>query len=161
MSEQANAELSMDRKYRHRLDRWWGDGERLLWVMLNPSTADETADDATIRRVRNFTKREGYDGFTVVNLVSFIATDPRAIEDVSWFELSQNRLYLLAVVRGRDVIAAWGAFPYRIGWDWVEQWAEDIRERAGSLRSLGVTKDGHPRHPVRLRNDTPLEDWPQ
>lgn len=157
--EQASAEFSMDRKYRHRLDRWWGDGERLLWVMLNPSTADEHADDATLRRVRRFTKREGYDGFTVINLFSLVATDPADLNEISAFAISMNAQLLADVPRGRDVVVAWGARPYRFSKAWTDTQATEIQTIARRVRSLGVTNDGYPRHPLRLRRDTPLLTW--
>ena len=55
-------------RYRYRLDRRWGDGRTMGFIMLNPSTADAENDDPTIRRCIGFAKREGCDAIAVVNL---------------------------------------------------------------------------------------------
>src|SRR5689334_20041621 len=71
-----SAVLSPCGLYRYRLTRRWGDGPALLFVMLNPSTADATEDDPTIRRCTGFAKREGMPAIEVVNLFAWRATDP-------------------------------------------------------------------------------------
>lgn len=157
-NEQRSAAISPDGRYRYRLDRWWGEGERLVWVMLNPSTADATEDDPTIGRVRSFTKREGYAGFTVVNLFSLRATDPR---DLRWPRVPlwgpEDGDYWHHVIRNASVIAAWGASaalrrdgPGRLS---------DLRVYAREVRCLGKTKAGRPRHPLYVKSDTALEAW--
>lgn len=66
--------------YRYMLTREWDEhGDKICWVMLNPSTADETLDDPTIRRVRSFSQREGYGSLVVVNLYAMRATDPKGL----------------------------------------------------------------------------------
>jgi hypothetical protein len=66
----------LEGSYRYRLDRWWGPGKRLVFVMLNPSTADAMKDDQTIKRCMYFARREKCDGITVVNLFAWRTTFP-------------------------------------------------------------------------------------
>ena len=73
----SEAVISQDERHRYSLTRRWGDGPRVCcWIMLNPSTADATTDDPTIRRCIGFTHDWGYDALTVVNLYAWRATDP-------------------------------------------------------------------------------------
>ncbi len=154
--EQASACLSDDGRYRYQLDRWWASGDRLVWVMLNPSTADAAVDDPTIRRVRGFTRREGYDGFVVVNLFALRATNPAQLTAVEDPEGPANRDRLAAILnRPVDVVVAWGANPAAVPMaDLIRTWRPDAR-------SLGHTKAGAPRHPLYVRRDQPLTAaWP-
>lgn len=155
LAEQSSAVI--DGPYRYRLDRWWGDGPRLVWVMLNPSTADANVDDPTIRRVRGFTQREGYDGFTVVNLFSLRATDPAAlashIDPVGWHG---DLIPYAAIKRAPAVVVAWGANPM------AARRAAQFRSSCPDALCLGHTKAGHPRHPLYVRKDQPLVPaWPK
>jgi hypothetical protein len=70
------AEISEDGKYRYALMRMWDDKPLMMFCMLNPSTADATKDDPTIRRCIGFAKDRGYGGIYVVNLMAYRATDP-------------------------------------------------------------------------------------
>ena len=165
---ESTAVLSADGLYRYRLTRsdlpagWLRMHEPvLLWIMLNPSTADEQQDDQTIGRVKAFTRRLGYSGCTVVNLYALRSTDPRGL----W--ASDNpvgpdndaviaREAFTAVNDGAPIIAAWGvnARPERV----AEVLA--LPHVAARLQCLGVTKSGAPRHPLYLRSDAALSFWP-
>jgi hypothetical protein len=74
----SSAVLSPDGVYRYRLDRVWGAGPRVLFVMLNPSTADATQDDPTLRRCLGFARDWGYGSLTVANLYAYRARGPQA-----------------------------------------------------------------------------------
>ena len=75
-----NAELSICKKYRYSLTRIWDeDKPNVMFVMLNPSTADEKNDDPTIRRCINFAKDFGAGGIYVVNLFPLRATNPNEL----------------------------------------------------------------------------------
>src|SRR5690349_21188818 len=83
--------------YRYRLDRWWDRAlPPLIYIMLNPSTADAERDDATIRVCMGRAKNEGCGGIVVVNLFAYRATKPedmkRAADPVGpnndWYILS-------------------------------------------------------------------------
>jgi len=133
-------------------------GERsVLWVMLNPSTADDTVDDPTIRRVRGFTsrfsERLGVYGFTVVNLFALRSTDPRVLTgsdaDIG---PDNDRVIAEEAKRAALIVCAWGAHP-------TFGRAAQVRKLLGSapLWCLGTTKAGAPRHPLYIRADKQLE----
>lgn len=155
-------------KYRYTLRRDLGLNPRrvanepaLLWIMLNPSTADDTTDDPTIRRVIDFTNRLGYRQLTVVNLYARRATDPKdlwrsddpigASNDATIREEAGRD-----VLSGSPIVAAWGvhAKPERVAQ------VVNIPHVASRLHCLGVTKSGAPRHPLYLPRTATLLPWP-
>lgn len=152
-----HALLSDDGLYRYALWRVWGTRRTLRFVMLNPSTADATVDDPTIRRCIGFARREGYDSLTVLNLYAYRATDPKALLTCSDAVGPYNDLHLCghlaeASMAGEPVVAAWGANaqPDRV------RDVLALTEHKVDWRCLGTTKDGHPRHPLYVRGDQPL-----
>jgi hypothetical protein len=146
--------------YRYVLRR--GRRERVaLWVMLNPSTADETNDDPTIRRVQHFTAREGLSGFTVVNLFARRATDPKVLtgaaadigEAYENGDFETDEVIHEEAWRASLIICAWGAHPVAVA---RGKFVLELLG-AGSKWCLGKTKSGAPRHPLYVRGDQPLE----
>ncbi len=142
---QATALLSPCRTYRYELVRAWDDSKPLLtWCMLNPSTADETVDDPTIRKCIGFADRWGYGSIRVVNLFALRATEPR---ELKWHPdpVGPENESVLSALTG-DVVAAWGGSIPRTP-------RADILARL-ALRSarwcLGTTRAGEPRHPLML-----------
>lgn len=145
--------------YRYSLSRSWGEGERLLWVMLNPSTAGAKEDDPTLRRCLGFTRRESkYGALTVVNLLGLVATRPIHLAEADDPVGPSNRFFVAVNLRQVDtVVSAWGAG--------IEKVAQAKEERAFFMDSadqfgvkvidLGITQAGHPRHPLYLAKTTP------
>ena len=143
------------RRYRYAL---WRDlglqasvcGDTCVFIGLNPSTADETVDDPTIRRCMRFARDWGFQRLCMLNLFALRAPDPRimlaAVDPIG----PDNDLAIEQNIRAaRLVVAAWGVHGAHRGR------ADDIRASCGSrLHHLGLTKDGHPRHPLYLRADT-------
>ena len=138
---------------------WTQSAETLAFVMLNPSTANATRDDPTIRRCRGFATRFGARHLYVVNLFAYRATDPKALIDAYRKGLDiigpRNDQYLSRVSQVADmVIAAWGTgLPRALEWK-----ATHIRERLrtqlpGKTYHLGLTKHGQPRHPLYVRKN--------
>ena len=81
--QKAGAEFSKDRKYRYRLWREWNKTKpAVLFVMLNPSTADELVLDSTVSRCLSFAKEWGYGRLEVANLFALRATDPKELNKV-------------------------------------------------------------------------------
>lgn len=171
-----SAAISEDGKFRYRLDRCWFDlandprytvdvtmGPRaVVFIMLNPSTADAEEDDPTIRRCIAFCKSWGYFALTVVNLYAFRATDPRALLEAcpAAHDYCKNDSYIIdAVNHAPLVIAAWGASPHPIPEqaDRIAALVRQINPRALSV--LGFTRGGHPRHPLYVSGSTRPSVW--
>lgn len=145
-----SAVLSPCRTWRYALERRWGSGPFCLFVMLNPSTADESEDDPTIRRCIGFARSWGYGGLLVGNLYALRATNPAELAKAEDPVGPDNMTWLgTLAVRSSLVVAAWGAHPMAkkqaqelIGWGHL-----------GNFTVLGLTKSGHPRHPLYMRRD--------
>jgi hypothetical protein len=153
--------LSDDGLYRYRLWRRWEPvAPRLAWIMLNPSTADAELDDPTIRRCAGFAKAWGYGSITVVNVYAYRSTDPAALSQVSDPFGPDNDFHLRDVILGSSgAVAAWGAHPgataaFR---EFVQR--TPLVTVVGGLVTLGMTKSGHPRHPLYVKGDTRPERW--
>lgn len=148
-----SAVMSECGRYRYRLRREWLGGEGdVLFIMLNPSTADAERDDPTIRRCVGFARRWGFRRLWVGNLFAWRATHPfdlvRAPDPVE----PDNDEHLIGMAANAEVIvAAWGSYRALRGRD------KDVRQIIGGLECLGVTKRGHPRHPLYLPYDTRRE----
>lgn len=151
-------------RYRHWLRReWsgpgWGHAGSVVFVMLNPSTADANVDDPTIRKCVGFAQRLGYGGIYVVNLCDYRATKPADLRAAVFPVSKECDHHIAEVARDRDVICAWGTwgapYPHRV---------RAIREplhRANSVRALKLTKQGHPQHPLYIPYDVrPVEFRP-
>ncbi|OZD74878.1 DUF1643 domain-containing protein [Rhodococcus sp. 05-339-2] len=151
----STASVSHDGKYRYTLRRVWGDGLWLTFVMLNPSTADASQDDPTIRRCCGFARTLGYDGIHVVNLYAYRATKPQDLWTVD-DPIGPENNTALRVALGRPglVLAAWGANARP---DRVREVA--AMPGANRLSCLGITKDGAPRHPLYLSADSKPVPW--
>jgi hypothetical protein len=149
-----SAVISEDVRYRYRLDRRWGPGPRVVWLMLNPSTADAEQDDATIRRIRAFSQGWGFSALTVVNLYAWRTTDPAGLWTAADPVGPDNDRHIAEVCATSHVIAAWGAHarPDRIA-------AVLALPGMDGLRALAVTKTGQPRHPLYLRGNLTPQPW--
>lgn len=142
--------------YRYRLEREFAlvHGPTVLWIMLNPSTADATDDDPTIRKVMGFSRLAGYAKLIVVNLFAFRATDPKECEAAAKISADEaagpnNQQHVMeAAIDAEAIVCAWGAAP------WAEAqartvcgWLDDLVHAPEGL-CLGTTKSGAPKHPL-------------
>jgi len=147
-------------KFRYALWRQWSEGGRtLLFVMLNPSTADADVDDATIRRCIGFGQRHGFGGIEVVNLFAYRASDPKDLRRAGWPVGAENDRWIVssaeqALESGGAVCLAWGAGAAELE---RPQVVLPLLRRAGvEPMCLGITRSGYPRHPLYVAGDTPL-----
>lgn len=140
-------------RYRYWLRRVWdGDSRLLCWVMLNPSVADASQDDPTIRRCISFSRAWGYTGLIVVNLFAWRATDPSELPDAPRAVGSDNDDHIRRASWNRDVIVAWGALRKQHVRRAVRTMV-GLNEYGASVQCLERTVAGHPRHPLYVRGD--------
>jgi len=146
--------------YRYALWRTWDAVKpRMLWIMLNPSTADGKSDDPTIRRCVGFAHAWGYGGIDVANLYALRATDPRDLRQAQVDPVGPDNDTFIkaAAMQSAEVVCGWGAHSIA---------APRVRRVCGLLddawmipQCLGVTKEGHPRHPLYVPAVTLLEPF--
>lgn len=143
------ADISDCETYRYRLWRIWDDGKPIVvWIMLNPSTADATKDDPTIRQCMKFSDSWGYGGIMVVNLFAVRASDPRFIRSFEGDPVGpHNDEFIVDAIKAEPLsIAAWGNHGWIRGRDMK---VLDLARGAGvSIYHLGLTKQDRPKHPL-------------
>jgi hypothetical protein len=146
------ADISADRVYRYSLWRIWEPAQPLvMFIGLNPSTADATTDDHTIRRCLRFSSDWGCGGLVMTNLFAFRATVPKVVLTAPSPIGSRNdRVITQWAQQSALIVAIWGTKGQHM------ERHHSIASQFPNLYCLGVTKDGYPRHPVRLRSDTKL-----
>jgi len=150
--------FSQCRTWRYTLSRkWTADASPRFanFILLNPSTADETQDDPTIRRCRGFAEREGFKAIVITNLFAFRATKPRDLFAAADPIGPHNDRTVFEVARVASVVI--------LGWGNHGSFQnQDIRVltmlRANHIfcHALGWTKHKQPRHPLYLPGDTEL-----
>jgi hypothetical protein len=149
------AAFDLTRTFRYHLTRTWEPSRApLVWIMLNPSTADADEDDRTIGRCAEFARRENAGGISVVNLFAFRATKPAELRRHRAPVGGLNDAFIVTECPARTVVAAWGAHGTYLYRD--REVAELLAAVGVPLRCLGVTAGGHPRHPLYVRGDAPL-----
>jgi hypothetical protein len=152
---QNGALLSPCRTYRYDLWRTWiGGAGYAMFVGLNPSTADETEDDPTIRRCIVFAKDWGYAGLCMTNLFAYRATNPADMMCASDPVGPRNDEILHERAAGAGVVvAAWGVHGTFGGRH------NAVRRMLPKLHYLRLTKDGHPGHPLYLPKTLAPVSW--
>jgi hypothetical protein len=153
-SMKRSASLSPCRRYRYELWRAWGLGPFVMFIGLNPSTADETNDDPTIRRCIAFARSWGYSALCMTNLLAFRATEPSDMlsADDPIGPLNDHTLRTVSSA-ACVVVAAWGTSGSHLGRD------AQVRREIPNLMHLRLTKGGHPGHPLYLPSNLVPHPW--
>lgn len=136
--------------FRYRLwRRWGGEGAPLLFVMLNPSTADGTLDDATVRRCIRFAQDHGYPAMEIVNLFAFRSSSPSELRAAGWLIGPANDAHILeAAIGAGAVCVAWGSNV--AGLERPGLVLAALRKVRREIYCLHITRSGYPQHPLML-----------
>jgi len=136
---------------RYRYDWYYrrADGPCVVFIGLNPSKANGHRTDATVRRCIAYAKRWGFGAVRIVNLFSWIDTDPAAMKLAAEPVGPRSNRHLMARAAEADlIVAVWGTHGTHLGRDRVVN-----RILKGRLHALSVNKDGSPSHPLSLPKD--------
>ncbi|GAB4134715.1 MAG: DUF1643 domain-containing protein [Cyanobacteria bacterium J069] len=159
MDDQAGAVFDPSGQYRYLLWRGWeAIAPRVLFVMLNPSTANAERNDPTIRRCMGFAKAWGYGRLEVVNLFAYCATRPQDLRRADHpVGEAGDRALLDAASRADQIILAWGNGGRLHGRD------RTVLELLSGypLHCLGLTKQQQPRHPLYVPSGAIVQDFRQ
>lgn len=133
-------------KYRYELWRIWDDNKpKVMFIMLNPSTADADANDPTIRRCIGYAKSWGYGGLYVGNLFGFRATNPKDLKRIANPIGDDNKIHLEHMQsKCKLIVCAWGNGQGK---------PERIFKKFDNLNYIELCKDGTPKHPLYLKKD--------
>lgn len=146
-------------RYRYALTRVWGTGPRVLFVMLNPSTATEVQNDPTVERCERRARALGYGGFRVCNIFAWRDTDPRAMRAAADPVGPANDAAIRDGALWADaIVCAWGTHGAHL--DRGRQVETLLRATGRTLTHLGLSKDGHPKHPLYIAYSQQPETWP-
>jgi hypothetical protein len=140
--------LSLDKKHRLMLSRHWNlKNPSLLYIMFNPSIADDKIDDPTIRRLISFSKTFNYGGFYVANLYTYITPNPKIIDTSVGVKKNNLKIIMNLTNKVEDIVYAWGNSI-------VEP--SELRNLITSPLCFGKNTNGSPKHPLYLSSKSKL-----
>ena len=146
-------------RYRYVLTRVWDPGGRkALFVMLNPSTATEVQNDPTVERCERRARTLGFGGFRVCNIFAWRETDPKIMRGAADPVGPANDPAIQESCFWADTfICAWGTHGAQL--DRGPAVERLMRATGRPLTHLGLTRDGHPKHPLYLGYAVAPMDW--
>ena len=154
----SGAVFSADMKHRYALWRGTPNSRFVMFLMLNPSTANEFKLDPTLKVCNQFTQAFGFDGFTVGNLSAFRSPDPKLLDGENLYQagLFNDVILRQLASRAEMVICAWGADKWlksTAGYVLSRRVVDMLSEDGITPHALRLTKEGHPAHPLYLPRD--------
>ena len=151
----SSACLSEDGTHRYQLERIWDEAKPIvMFVMLNPSTADWKENDPTIRRCLGFAKRWGFGGLLVGNLFSFRSTNPKELLEQEKLIIWMNIQHLKEMSeRSKLIVYAWGNSSIVKKLEKRFPDYKPLSEIVGEPHYIELCQDGTPKHPLYLRSD--------
>jgi len=146
-------------RYRYALTRIWEpQGRKVLFLMLNPSTATEVQNDPTVERCERRARTLGFGAFRVCNIFAFRATDPRNMRAADDPVGPANDAAILEAIAWADeVVAGWGNHGDHLARGAAVQAL--LKAQSRPPKHLGLTKSGHPKHPLYIAYRTQPEAW--
>ena len=151
--EIAGADFSEDRTHRYALWRIWDmDKPLVMFIGLNPSTANEDENDPTIKSVCRIANNNGYGGIYMMNCWTYISTDPKMLVINSHTDWDNNNMLTVIEAKCKDVVFAWGNFQI------VKDKGRDkeLIKMFPNAKALCINKNGSPKHPLYCKSDSKL-----
>lgn len=155
-----DATFSADGRYRQLMRRWLGDAfpkHYIMFIGMNPSTADATVNDPTCAREWTFAQREGFDAMVKANVGDYRATDPKMLLAPGVVAVSPDNIPTIrkAAAKAGKVVLCHGKLNKALA-PAGREIVEALKADGVELWCLGRNGDGSPKHPLYLRADTPL-----
>ena len=146
-----SADISNDKKERFSLSRIWDSKKpKVLYIMLNPSYADDELDDPTIKRLIFFSKKFKFGGFYVTNLFTQITPYPKELNMDNHLKKKNLKIISELIKKSNSIVYAWGNL------------VNEPRELLSIVKNPLCFKknlNGTPRHPLYLPSSSELESF--
>ena len=150
------SDWSQCRRRRYRLGRFWGNGQIACVIGLNPSTADDTTDDPTNRRLMSLLHDAGFSGYWLVNLIPESTPYPARLGSKSRRLSEKNASVIRAAADSAEsIVLAWGAGAWRC------PFRNTLIDLFDEPLCFGTTQAGEPKHPLYLPSKTALQRFPR
>ena len=145
--------------YRYSLTRSWdSSAKKVLFIMLNPSTATEIQNDPTVERCERRAKALGYGAFKVCNIFAYRSTDPKIMRlQKDPIGPENDKIIIKSANWSNNIICAWGTNGSHLNRG--KKIEELLRAKNFTLTHLGLSKDGHPKHPLYISYSVSPENW--
>ena len=145
--------------YRYTLTRTWDPaGRKVLFVMLNPSTATEVQNDPTVERCERRARALGFGSFRVCNIFAYRATDPKVMRaQADPVGPGNDQAIAESALWADAVVCAWGTHGAHLNRGAAVEAV--LRATGKPLSHLGLSKDGHPKHPLYIGYAHQPEAW--
>lgn len=155
-----DATFSADGRYRQLMRRWLGEAfpkRYIMFIGMNPSTADATVNDPTCAREWTFAQREGFDAMVKANVGDYRATDPKMLLAPGVVAVSAENIPTIreAAAKAGRVVLCHGKLNKALA-PAGKEIVDALKADGIELWCLGKNGDGSPKHPLYLRADTPL-----
>jgi hypothetical protein len=152
-SENSGARFSKCGKHRLYLWRIWDDSKpKLMFIGLNPSTANAETDDPTIRKVKAIANHNGYGGVYMTNLFTYISTDPNKLDMVVGNHQTSDEILQNIRKRCDAVVCAWGNFN-------VYKRDDEVKKMFPQALALHINNNGSPKHPLYCKNESTFVNY--
>lgn len=145
--------------YRYTLTRTWDPaGRKVLFVMLNPSTATEVQNDPTVERCERRARALGFGSFRVCNIFAYRATDPKVMRaQADPVGPGNDQAIAESALWADALVCAWGTHGAHLNRGAAVEAV--LRATGKPLSHLGLSKDGHPKHPLYIGYAHQPEAW--
>ncbi|SDQ33247.1 DUF1643 domain-containing protein [Leucobacter chromiiresistens] len=151
MTEFITATADIRGDYRYSLTRVWDETlPKLTYILLNPSTADATKLDNTLKQCVKISKFNGFGGLLILNLYAYRATEPKVMKAAADPIGPENDQFLAAATG--TIVGGWGNNA-----DFAR--ANFVRSMHPNMKALKINGTGHPKHPLYVSETTRLIDW--
>lgn len=156
--EKTGAVFSDCRHYRYLLWRYWSEAPKAVFIMLNPSTADEIENDPTVERCERRARAMGFGGLRVANIFALRSTDPKALySHPEPIGPANDSSIMIAAENAGIVVCGWGthgALNNR-----GNTVAKMLRNAGIIPHYLQLNANGTPKHPLYVGYNVKPQEW--
>jgi len=149
---------NIDGLYRYSLTRIWDESRPMvLWIMLNPSDADDKKDDATVKKIVKISNNNGFGGLYVGNIYAYRTKNPgelfkdKKIDYIGEFNIITIKG--MAWISTKIIVAC----GKRIKQKDLLKIIKSIQELQKKVYCLGYNRDGTPVHPLYQRDNSTFQ----